>query len=326
MTQPIPTSLAAGEDPQTGQPFGFASPVAPPLSSSEPPKAVTPGSVAPPDDFALPAERVLPLEQIAPAPPERRDPSQPLLEVQPAETTSAWDPTQPVPGSATSSNLASAFDEDEELSTQELGELPPPKGAPMGASAAWPAPGAAGTAAGPVRPEMPGFGQPGFPGARTVPPATQSPYPAGPSPYPAGPSPYPAKSYAPGASPYPANPYATGAYSQHQHYPGPTQGGPSQPNSSGAADGWLIGLLILGVFWGGLAPWTLMIAGGIAAIKKVPARVAVLISAAISLVVMFVWIQGYFATDQLQGTAQLLSFICVAAVAISMRGRQLRRY
>ena len=86
------------------------------------------------------------------------------------------------------------------------------------------------------------------------------------------------------------------------------------------------GCSILGVFWGGLAPWTLMIAGGIAAIKKVPARVAVLISAAISLVVMFVWIQGYFATDQLQGTAQLLSFICVAAVAISMRGRQLRRY
>ena len=92
MTQ-VTSTFLAGEDEQPGQPFGFASPAAPPLSTSEPPRAVTPGPVAPPQDFAPPAQQVAPLDQIAPAPADRRDPHEPLLDALPPEAVSAWDPT-----------------------------------------------------------------------------------------------------------------------------------------------------------------------------------------------------------------------------------------
>ena len=82
MTQ-VTSTFLAGEDEQPGQPFGFASPAAPPLSTSEPPRAVTPGPVAPPQDFAPPAQQVAPLDQIAPAPADRRDPHEPLLDALP---------------------------------------------------------------------------------------------------------------------------------------------------------------------------------------------------------------------------------------------------
>ena len=138
MTQ-VTSTFLAGEDEQPGQPFGFASPAAPPLSTSEPPRAVTPGPVAPPQDFAPPAQQVAPLDQIAPAPADRRDPHEPLLDALPPEAVSAWDPTQPVPGSATSDALNAASEPDTALSPQQLGSLPPPSGLPVGAQP-WPAP------------------------------------------------------------------------------------------------------------------------------------------------------------------------------------------
>lgn len=164
-----------------------------------------------------------------------------------------------------------------------------------------------------------GPGQPGFPGAQAAGPLAQAPYPTGPAPYPASP-------YGPGVSPYPVNPYATGAYTQQGYYPAPNgAGGPQAPAVRGA-DAWLIGLLVVGLFWNSLAPWTLLIAGILAGVKKLPGRIAVIICAAFSLVVGFFWYQGYFYIDQWHSTAQLLSFVSIAAVSIGQHRKLRRRY
>ncbi|MEA5121371.1 MAG: hypothetical protein VB040_08885 [Propionibacterium sp.] len=321
MTQ-VTSTFLAGEDEQPGQPFGFASPAAPPLSTSEPPRAVTPGPVAPPQDFAPPAQQVAPLDQIAPAPADRRDPHEPLLDALPPEAVSAWDPTQPVPGSATSDALNAASEPDTALSPQQLGSLPPPSGLPVGAQP-WPAP------VGTAQPQ-PGVGAPpgagAQPGVGAQPAGPQTMRPVAQSPYPTGPSPYPANPYAPAPSPYGPNPYATGSYSQDGYYPAP--GGPSRPPAQEVPQitGWLIGLLFVGMLWSGLAPWALLGAGILAATNNVPGRIMLLVCAAFTLVVAFFWFQGYFYIDQLQSTARLLCFVCLVGLAITMRNKPQRRY
>ncbi|WIY82870.1 hypothetical protein [Propionimicrobium sp. PCR01-08-3] len=308
MTQASASYLASTEDAPATRPFGFASPVAPPLSGSEPVHDATPGPAAPPQDFAPPDGQARPLDQIAPAPSERRDPHQPLLEAPPDESVNTWDPTQPVPASTTSSALAESWDEDSggELDSQELSALPPPNGAPAGGTQSWPAPGQP-------------TGQPGFPPAPGMPqpgramPAAQ---------YPTGPSPYPANPYAAGPSPYPANPYATGSYSSYYQggYNGRQQ---SRPNSQALS--WVIGLLITGMLWGWLAPFAIICSGVIAAIKKVPGRILVTICGSLTLVVSLFWYLGYFYEDQLQNIARLLCLICLAGIAIMSRNQRSRR-
>lgn len=315
MTQPRSTFLAADPDPSSERPFGFASPIAPPLSTSEPDPATTPGAIAPPDDFVPPTEQLRPLEEITPAPPEQRDPSQPMSEAEPSEATTAWDPTRPLLGNATDATTAPLSKADDELSSQELGALPPPTGAPVGGTRAgsdWPWPAPMEPPIAQPRPVAPGGARPAFPGAQPTTAGTQAPYPPNVQP--------------PNISPYPVNPYATGAYSQQGYYPAPPGANRPPENGSSTASGWLMGLLITGVVFGGLAPWTLFGAGVLAAINKVPGRVAVIVCAGFTLFVMFLWSQGYFYNDQLESTAQLLSLIGFAAVAIGRHNSQRRRF
>ena len=223
MTQ-VTSTFLAGEDEQPGQPFGFASPAAPPLSTSEPPRAVTPGPVAPPQDFAPPAQQVAPLDQIAPAPADRRDSTRTAARCAAARGGQCLGPDPAGSGQRDSDALNAASEPDTALSPQQLrlaaaafrparrssasGLL---RSAPLSRSRAlaiWALPGAG---------AQPGVGaQPA--GPQTMRPVAQSPYPDRAVPL-SGQS---VCTFAP--SPYGPNPYATGLYSQDGYYPAP--GGP----------------------------------------------------------------------------------------------------
>lgn len=113
MTQAVTTAEPAG------QPFGFASPKAPPLSQAPVASGIQQSPAAPPDAYTPPAEPVAPLEAIAPAPPEYRDPQAPFIDNLPApEAEVSWTPNQPLPLSAASTGL--------DEPSVDLGALPPP--------------------------------------------------------------------------------------------------------------------------------------------------------------------------------------------------------
>ncbi|MGI5951755.1 MAG: hypothetical protein ACOX61_07915 [Brooklawnia sp.] len=110
------------------QPFGFASPVAPPLSVAAEPSRLPSNDVPPPVDYAAPDRPAPALAEIAPAPPQHRDPRAPFVEAAPQyRADSDWQPHQPLPTSDTTTALAT------EPAQVDPATLPPPTGAPAGA-------------------------------------------------------------------------------------------------------------------------------------------------------------------------------------------------
>lgn len=111
------------------QPFGFASPVAPPLSVAPEP-ARLPEVQAPPTGYAAPAEPQPPLAAIAPAPLAQRNPTTPFVDELPEVASEAqWQPHEPLPTSAplgTSAVNSTAL--------VDPATLPPPTGMPLQAA------------------------------------------------------------------------------------------------------------------------------------------------------------------------------------------------
>lgn len=113
------------------QPFGFASPVAPPLSVAAEPPQLPAHDVPPPVDYAAPEGPAPTLAEIAPAPPRHRDPRAPFVEAAPQYPAHHdWQPHQPLPTSDTASALTP------EPAQVDPATLPPPIGAPAGAQPA----------------------------------------------------------------------------------------------------------------------------------------------------------------------------------------------
>lgn len=82
-------------DPATHTLLGFAQPVVAPLEDPTTETCITPGP-APMPDLAAPSVAIA-LENLAPRPPEQRDPTVPLVNLDPvAESTPAWTPDQPL--------------------------------------------------------------------------------------------------------------------------------------------------------------------------------------------------------------------------------------
>lgn len=126
---------------QAVQPFGFASPKAPPLSIAAPPPRLAESQQGQlPDAFAPPAAPVPELDQIAPAPPDHRDPTAPFMDVPAPDQTPPWQPHQPLP---LSSPAASTEVDPSTLpppTGPALSALPPPTGLPVTAAAPSPYP------------------------------------------------------------------------------------------------------------------------------------------------------------------------------------------
>lgn len=277
MTQAVSTRQPSDADGPLPQPFGFASPAAPPLSATESKQPLTPGELPPPVDYAQPTQVMPPLAAIAPQPADPRDPHEPFGDTLPAPVTTGWDPSQPLPLSSASSRLGAAL--------PDIETLPPPSGVPVSAAQL----GA-------------------FPPPTGAPVTGQPPYPA--TPYPAGPpvaGPYQA------ANPYPANPYAAA-------YQAPAPESPAGPLNAQrvlqAANPYVLLLLLAGTVWPQLAMFTLFGATFSATLRKSPARVMLIVSLVICLLVGFVWYAGYFSTSQWYSTAQLLNIINLIGVPL----------
>lgn len=117
MVEKGPAGLSGDPAQPMGQPFGFASPLAPPLSALASPPAPAEAQVSPaPDSYAPP--HAPPLESIAPARTEVRDPAEPFAGTFPQAADSNWQPDQPL-----QLNSATAASPEVDLSA-----LPPPSG------------------------------------------------------------------------------------------------------------------------------------------------------------------------------------------------------
>lgn len=295
--------MGTGAEP-LGQPFGFASPHAPPLSEAEAPRQLNVGRrVVAPDAYVTPAQPVAPLESIEPTALAVRNPTEPFLETLPEPPGSSWRPEQPLPLSAATTNTAATNSGGPvPLPGDVLEALPPPTGRPVG-----------------------------------VPPA---PGPA--NPYATGPYPAPAHTGQPLGAPqrarYPVNPYATGPYSAPAPY-GPPYApagtdprrwpGRSQPITPqqvlAASDKFVMALLLIGTLWSQVAVYALTVAALVALLRSSQGKVLVAVAAVIGLLVGFVWWAGYLATSQMQGSAQLLCTICAIGVPL-LAYQSLRRW
>lgn len=116
------------------QPFGFASPKAPPLSVAAAAPPLPAHNAPPPDGYAPPSEPAPALSQITPAPPELRDPTEPFGDALPDHNPTAdWQPNQPLPTSASPAAQPAPTQVD-------LATLPPPTGQPVNQPTPYPSP------------------------------------------------------------------------------------------------------------------------------------------------------------------------------------------
>lgn len=292
MTQAAPNSRAADvATAPTGQPFGFASPKAPPLGEiAEPPGPPEIDATPPPDGYAPPGDPVPPLESIAPAPAETRDPRQPMLDAPPEVGEPDWQPTQPLPLSAASTALeapgaaAGPSRNGSELDAPALDELPPPAGPPVGVPhQPYPVnPYATGPYSGyppPQRPVPQGHAMPGRPAGQ----------PDGPR--------------------------------RARQQPGPV----TFQTVLQACDIWVLTALLLGMLWPQLAPYAIVVAAVVAIVKSSEGRVLVVVAAGVSIFISLIWYVGFLATSQWQSTAQLLCTVCLVGVPL-VAYQSLRRW